>query len=308
MSRSASSRSRSAFTLIELLVVIAIIAILIALLVPAVQKVREAAARTQCANNTKQIGLAFHNHHDTWKFLPTGGWGWAWVGDANQPPDQNQPGGWVFNILPFVEQGTLYNTATSNAGTAQMIQMPLPLFNCPSRRNGGPYPGASTYNNYGGITTTVQARSDYAANCGSQAADEIYGGPASLAQGQSPNYAWPSTGGYTGIIFQRSKVRMTDVTRGTSNVFMVGDKYLNPAHYGDSGDPGNNETMYVGFDNDICRSTDYPPMQDRLGVQSTFAFGSAHVGGFNMAYCDGSVQFVNYTIAMNVYLPFGSRY
>lgn len=308
MPRIPSFQRRGAFTLIELLVVIAIIAILIALLVPAVQKVREAAARTQCANSLKQMGLAFHNHHDTYHMLPTGGWGWGWVGDATQGAGPNQPGGWLFNILPYMEQANVYNLAVSNAGTAQMIVTTLPLFNCPSRRNGGPYPGSSTYFNYGGIVSTLQARADYAANTGSQAPDEIYAGPSSLAQGQSPTYGWPSTAAYTGVVFQRSQLRLTDIQRGTSNTFMVGEKYLNPQNYFNGNDPGNNETMYVGFDNDIGRSTDYPPMQDTIGVTNTFAFGSAHTAGFNMCYCDGSVQFITYDISTSVFFVSGSRY
>src|SRR5260221_7703297 len=105
-------RSRSAFTLIELLVVIAIIAILIALLVPAVQKVREAANRAQCQNNLKQIGLAVLAHHDNFKFMPSGGTIWSipptYLAPGRPAVGSQQEGGWVFQILPFMEQTAVW--------------------------------------------------------------------------------------------------------------------------------------------------------------------------------------------------------
>ena len=106
------------FTLVELLVVITIIGILIALLLPAVQSAREAARRTQCSNNLKQLALACLVHESTHGFFPTGGWGWHWVGDPDMGFDLKQPGGWIYNILPYIEQGALHDLGLEVTDTA----------------------------------------------------------------------------------------------------------------------------------------------------------------------------------------------
>jgi prepilin-type N-terminal cleavage/methylation domain-containing protein len=142
-----SSRG-SGFTLIELLVVIAITGVLAGLLLSALEMVREASNRAKCSENLRQIGLACLHHESVNGRFPTGGWGWSWVGDPDEGSDQKQPGGWIFNILPFVEQDALYRLGSGLTGdqkmqaNSQRIAKPLPLFNCPSRRRGGPYPNA----------------------------------------------------------------------------------------------------------------------------------------------------------------------
>src|SRR4051794_21033067 len=139
---------RRAFTLVELLVVIAIIGVLVALLLPAIQSAREAARRSQCANNLKQIGLACLNHVDTHKYFPSGGWGYDWTADPNRGFGLDQPGSWIYNILDFVEETPLRNLgkglATTSPGfqsaSTTLHQTPIAIFNCPSRRSARIYP------------------------------------------------------------------------------------------------------------------------------------------------------------------------
>ena len=102
--RDAGLALRAGFTLVELLVVIAIIGVLVALLLPAVQAARESARRTQCVNQLKELTLGGMNHEGSMKPFPTGGWGFNWVGDADRGYGDKQPGGWIYNVLPFIEQ------------------------------------------------------------------------------------------------------------------------------------------------------------------------------------------------------------
>ena len=316
---------RTAFTLVELLVVIAIIAILMALLVPAVQKVRESANVTQCRNNLHQIGVGMQNHHSVARSFPSGGWGWNWIGVPSRGTGPGQPGGWIFSVLPYLEQAQLVNPPGGSSFTTnmtKMIQTPVPTLNCPTRRTGGPFPNgnnasfmtADSNGSATSVTATSLARTCYAANCGNQQATEIDGGPGSL------DPTWNSVDPslyttFTGVFFRRSRIRIKDITRGSSNVLCVGEKYLNPQHYTDGTDAAENEGMYVGFDNDIYRSTyydpsnptSYYPRQDLYGLSSNQLYGSAHGGGFNVVYCDGHVDTIAYDIDLATFFKMGTR-
>jgi len=318
-------RASAGFTLIELLVVIAIIAILIALLVPAVQKVREAANRSQCQNNLKQIALGTHSHHSAHGHLPTGGWGWVWGGVPTAGYGKDQPGGWLYNMLEFVEKKDMHDMGMGNAGKALvddlniLITTPIKTYNCPTRRTGGPYNGGYQCNSADSagntVTTSVSkyARMDYAANLGTMSFNEVGGGPGSYKEGLQASF-W--TGGTyapaekcNGVMYQRSRVKLKDIMRGTSNVYLVGERYLNPANYYNGADGADNEVMYVGFDNDLYRSSaSGRPMPDTQGFGSTTLYGSAHTGGLNMAYCDGSVRVIDYSITPAAFLPPGNRF
>ena len=191
----AKRKTSAGFTLVELLVVIAIIGILIAILLPAVQAVREAARRNQCANNLKQMATAALDHESSKKFLPTGGWGHNWVGDPDQGLGMNQPGGWAYSIMFFMEANTNImqsaglpytggvggmnktnmNAIIIGAGSTVLTQLNgqnqqavQPIFYCPSRRPVGVYPGnAQDQQNVSGAATGNVAKTDYAANGGS---------------------------------------------------------------------------------------------------------------------------------------------
>jgi len=144
MDQRANLRKRRGFTLVELLVVIAIIGVLVSLLLPAVQAAREAARRAQCNNNLKQIGIGWLNHEVSHKFLPGAGWSPWVVGDADMGVGVRQPGGWMYQILPFIEQHGLYElpgdgkadivSTQQKQGALELQRRPVAVFHCPSRR------------------------------------------------------------------------------------------------------------------------------------------------------------------------------
>ncbi len=328
-----SPLSPRAFTLVELLVVITIIGILIALLLPAVQAAREAARRLQCCNNLKQLALGCLQHEETHQFFPSGGWGYGWAGHPDRGAGPRQPGGWGYHVLPYIEQTALHQLGAGLTGAAygtanlQRIATPLAVFHCPSRRRPLVYPALSIFPGVVGQRMvsgpmTQAARNDYAINGGDLWNDYDIG-PMTLEEGDT-TYTWPavqilnSWGGTTGISYERSKVIMADIKDGTSNTYLVGEKYLDPDNYATGGDYGDNESIYSGDSRDIVRWTalnsnpqsaaEYlPPFQDIPGMNLQWLFGSAHSIGFHMAMCDGSVQFINYTIEPEVHRCLGNR-
>jgi prepilin-type N-terminal cleavage/methylation domain-containing protein/prepilin-type processing-associated H-X9-DG protein len=349
---------RRGFTLVELLVVIAIIGILVALLLPAIQAAREAARRNQCKNNVKNIGLGFLLHVDTHKYLPTGGWGRFWTADPNRGYGENQPGGWPYSILAYVEESALRDLGRGLAVTStgfqdastKLHQSPVALFHCPSRRQ----PRIFIADN-GSVkvqtwltalaNTSGVVKGDYASNSGSSREWDTVGyfEPADYASAASgtwtltnvcnpnapigirPNFVHCQNG----ISYYRSEVKLTMITDGASNTYMVGEKYLFTDGYDGAltGQPGwtygENQCLYTGaewdnqrvafepsgtnFPPSVLTIEDYQPRQDRRGADNYAAFGSAHSGGLNMAMCDGSVHTIQYEIDSLVHRNLANR-
>jgi prepilin-type processing-associated H-X9-DG protein len=309
---------------VELLVVITIIGILIALLLPAVQAAREAARRAQCTNQLKQIGLAALNHESTFRYFPAGGWGGDVVGDPNYGFGINQPGTWLFNILPYIEQQQVHDMclgltgSTLSATTDAMQQKVISGLICPSRRAAALYPWYipnRPINSAGTITS--MARTDYAANCGDPLDNqEAYmADPNPISGGTASTYPWPNTSAvYSGVEFARSMIKMADIKDGTSNTYLAGEKYLNPDHYTNGQDDGDDWSLYSGAQNDNVRTcyyasstSNYAPMQDTSSFTDTERFGSAHAAGCNMVFCDGSVRNISYSIDAQTHAHLGNR-
>lgn len=331
------------FTLVELLVVIAIIGILVALLLPAIQAAREAARRSQCINNLKQLGIACQLHVDTHGFLPSGGWGDWWVGCPDQGAGESQPGNWTYQLLSYIEesarrgvgQGFRCTDPNSKAALGQMVATSIAVFYCPTRRAAQPYPmGARPYPNLD--QPERAAKTDYAANMGGEYAfvgmnTDV--GPPTIAAAET--YKWlfsgalrisqirtkyPNFNGLTGVIFQRSEIKFSQITDGTTHTYLLGEKNLDPNHY-DDGVPGNDDqSMYNGHDRDNLRAAfswypgpevgppQCPAVPDTPGTDySQWNFGGPHPGGWVALFCDGSVRYLTYDMGPKVHQNFGTR-
>jgi prepilin-type processing-associated H-X9-DG protein len=169
-----------------------------------------------------------------------------------------------------------------------------------------PLAGLARYSPITDCLRTDLARADYACCVGDGTADESF---TSDGSGDSYNLQNPPPTqlNITGVIYLASKTRPADIPRGLSQTFAIGERYIEPDHYFNGQDAADNEGMYSGEDNDNSRDTGYLPMQDTIGVQNGESFGSAHSGGLNMLFCDGSVHFINYNIAQANWQPMGNR-
>jgi prepilin-type N-terminal cleavage/methylation domain-containing protein len=267
---------RRGFTLVELLVVIAIIGILVALLLPAIQAAREAARRTQCTNQLKQMALAALNHESQLGFLPSGGWGFKWTPDADMGYGEKQPGGWPFSLLSFLEQGNVQaigkglSATEKSAALMRLKTTVIPMFYCPSRR--APTLGPLAANeeiNSDPPPDFLVAKTDYAGSggCGlpGQTTVDKQGRPAGPGRKQCVTH-YPNPGlcmglverekaaKFDGVIVPRWPVELREIPDGTSNTMLIAEAYMHFSFY-DSTDPvpNNNNSMYQGYDRDTVR-------------------------------------------------------
>jgi prepilin-type N-terminal cleavage/methylation domain-containing protein len=287
------NHKRSAFTLIELLVVIAIIAVLMALLLPAVQQAREAARRSQCSNNLKQLGLAIHNFENARQTLPSSRLG-------------PQHATWFVQILPYLEQPSLYNlwnlSNTYYVQTPQTQMAQVPVFYCPSRRSdmlSTQFEISST-----GIPDSQQypgALGDYAGNGGQFAGaivdDPLCNGVMCQANSQVTN---------SQIVSTQSQTKLRDVTDGTSQTFLVGEKHVPLSMFGQSGPSWGDGSIYNGdFPRNFSRIAGQPKFN--LGTGPTdltgpwhCKFGSYHIGICQFLFTDGHIVALSTSIDLNV--------
>jgi hypothetical protein len=345
--------------------VIAIIGILVALLLPAIQAAREAARRTQCKNQLKQIGLAIQNHVDTYRVFPTGGAGFHpriedYVVDGKPFGPDKQGLGWGYQILPYLEEGALQGLTKK----AELELAVVAIYVCPSRR--APTIGASST---GGEAFLI----DYAAahpctfecapgspGCANPARYDPRDAVPITFTGYGTNL-WPFWGGkdpigegagasakdfqvYDGVIVRSPwrfqgrdasgrpigafvnvprPIKFAQITDGTSHTFLLGEKYLRSDLY-DGGGRSDDQGWADGWDPDAIRSTCFQPYQDSDSTgfkfqplngpmdifgkdQDVYYFGSAHTGGFNGIYADGSIRTLGYDIDVVLFNALATR-
>jgi prepilin-type N-terminal cleavage/methylation domain-containing protein/prepilin-type processing-associated H-X9-DG protein len=291
-------RPRRAFTLIELLVVIAIIAILIGLLLPAVQKVRDAAARIQCSNNLKQIGLAYHSYHDSYKRFP-----------PSMYTDQTKTVGWGIFILPYIEQGNLYSlynfaypfytvNATTGINNQAVANTPVTIFRCPSAQDRDPYTYTFNYPGFPQVTWQAWA-ADYTPIDSVDPTLITF-----LALGYGTSQAQGALQRDMGIAVQTiqdgsSNTLLISEIAGRNQLWQAGANtgLLLPTTVGQGGwaDPTSSGTTLIGS------SADGTVAPGSCGINCSNAYGlySFHAAGANTVFCDGSVHFLASTTPIN---------
>jgi hypothetical protein len=292
-------------TLVELLVVMG------AITIPAVQAARESARRTECKNHLRQIGIAVAGHEAHQRFYPTNGWGFRWVGDPDRGFGRKQPGGWIYNIVDYLEGSSARSIgkglpdSDKRQALSKLLAQPRAEFACPSRRRPVLTPHSKDVAPFNAAWVLLVAKTDYAINEGDYVLAALEG-PRSFAEEASSTYRWPDVSKASGVSFQRSMIAAADIEDGLSQTYLVGEKYVSTLGYETADDPSNDQSMYCGVDWDINRWTAGSPKQD-AEQPNPVLFGSPHAAGCHFLFCDASVRVVSYTIDVTTHMRLGNR-
>ncbi len=316
-------------TLIEALVVLSVMAFAVSLFAPLVVASRQEMRQAECANNLRRIGDGWLGHENSLGHLPSSGWGWRWTGDPDRGFGRSQPGGWAFDAIRFTEYENVANLgggeiddADKAAGMLRANGTPIPIFYCPDRRAVRTYPtvrNAFLANNLRECQTDPVcqvARIDYQGNSGNVSLGET-AGPSGDRSTTGPPRQEGKFRISNGVTTQVSETRFGQITDGLSHTMMIGEKYLNASNYQNGLDAADDNSHFAAIDRDIngytsssIRSVSVPeflPRQDRIGLGLNWAFGSAHSGGMNAAFCDNSVRTVSYEVDFRVFFLMGGR-
>jgi prepilin-type processing-associated H-X9-DG protein len=281
---------------------------------PAIQAAREAARRSECQNHLKQLSLACHLHNDTQKFFPSIGWGYSWVGDPDEGFGTGQPGGWHFNVLPYIEESAIRDLAKGTVYPAKkqilthMLSHSLAVFQCPSRRGPGLRPVDQKSPLYNATRPLVSAKTDYGINAGTIGFN-MDTGPSNFKL--APNYIWQAKklDAENGIACYDLLIKPSMITDGLSNTLLIGDKLMDPEQYETGQANVDDQGLFFGLNADdaMFMNKDHLPFQDTGNVSVYYLWGSAHPGAWNAAFCDGSVHAISYDADQDALISMADR-
>lgn len=284
------------FTLVELLVVITIIGMLVGLLLPAVNNARESGRRATCMNNLHQLTTAIKSHATQFGFYPSGGWGatCGTIGCPNAGAGAKQPGGWIYQVLPFMDQSTLHDLgkgtpfSITSSASVTLVSTAIPVLYCPTRRAAQTYPGGGC-----GTGASYASRTDY-----------VISGGSAYNQNYNPTNQKSPPATFNGIACGPSQVTDVMISDNKDTCYLVGEKYMAVNHYTDGQDPGDAYSAMSGDDvsqirwgstsllpqMDVASTSAYPPTNPSL------IFGSSHPAGWHAAFVGGNAQLIGWGI------------
>lgn len=309
---------RAGLTIIEVTIGMLALGLVVQLGVVALNATRESSRLNGCKNNLRAIGQSIESHETALNYYPPGGWGFLWIGDPDRGNGPKQPGGWIYNILPYSGYQDIHDIGLGLSGDekkkagGEISSHAISLFACPGRRNAEtPIPYFQRHQIYRNYRPADDVgKSDYAGCAGDYYPEdaEANWGPknykiADAATDWEHAPFWIIRATQTGVFYQASLTRRKDIPDGLSKTYFVGEKYCDPLRYRAMVTTfGDNQNMYIGADSDILRWTGHfdgralPPRIDRENYQHDESFGSNHPAGCNYLFGDGSVSTISFDI------------